>query len=229
MINPPKLLILLSFCAVTGFGAPCLPGSLQDYYNLGGGCDLGPVLVSGFTAQPGQAIATQLDPTLIQVTPGGTPSDPNLLFSLNTFAASGEVFESFFSFMVLGPLLGATIDLTAASAAADGAVTGVLDICPDAAFIPPLTCSTTPATVIVFAIEGDQLLSDSAAFPLSSFFDVFVDLTIDGGLDGSASLESATVGFASSPTTDPIPEPATAYLMLAGLGALAVWRLRRAP
>ncbi len=223
-----KLLLsagLLVLGPAAALASSCLPGSLQSYFALGAaGCQAGAVLFSNFELAPGQSFAVPLDPAAIQVVPGGTMFNPTLAFVLDTAASSGDLFESFFRFNATGPLSGASIGLASAAAAGDGAVTGVLDLCPNGFFagLAPLGCTTSPTSRVVFAIEGSSLLSDSAALPGSSFFDVFVDLTIDGGLSGSASLGSATVGLSA------VPEPSTALLIGAGLVTIGALRLRRA-
>ena len=110
-----------------------------------------------------------------------------------------------------------------ASAIGDGAVTATEDICPGGLFAgsTPTLCGNPPATLITFATEFSSSLSDSAVFPVTSFFDIFVDLTIDGGLSGSAKLSSATV------TISAVPEPDSTVLMMTALGALAMVRIRR--
>jgi hypothetical protein len=213
---------VLSCAAISG--APCVPGNLQSFVNLGAtGCQVSTVQFSDFTIVPGLTIATPIDPAQVQVTPGGSAMNPMLLFTLETTATAGEVFQSFFRFSASGPLIGAAISLTPPTATGDAAVTGILDVCPDGSFSgnAPLGCPTSPASLIVFGIDGSSLLSDSANFPASSFFDVFVDLTIDGGASGSAALGSATVGFTS------IPEPSAGLLAALGLSALGVLRARR--
>src|SRR5262245_5215221 len=75
---------------------PCLPGTLTDYLSLAAGCQIGSTTFVGFSLAPGQATATPIDPSSIQVTPGGTPADPSLLFTLNASAPAGTLLEAFF-------------------------------------------------------------------------------------------------------------------------------------
>jgi PEP-CTERM motif len=215
-------LALLSCTAI--FGAPCVPGNYQSFVNLGApGCEVETIQFANFTILPGQTIGTPIDPAQVQVAPGGTALNPMFLFTLNTTAAAGEVFESFFRFSASGSLFGASIGLTPPTVTGDAAVTGILDVCPDGSFAggAPLGCPTSPASLVVFAIDQSSLLSGSANLPVSSFFDVFVDLTIDGGLSGSATLGSATVGFSS------VPEPSAGLLVALGLSAFGVSQARR--
>jgi len=222
---------VLSLASRSLVASPCLSGSLQDYFNLGTtGCELGAVQVSDFFAATAGGSAIPLDPNTIQVIPGGTSFSPNLLFVYQSVsdgplsAGPGQLLDSFFHFSVMGPqLIGASIALNSASAKGDGAVTGVLDVCPDGAFAGgvPVGCPTSPDAAVAFAIAGDALLKDSRAFAPSSFFDVFVDVAIDGGLTGSASLSSASVGIVAS------PEPSALIFTAAGFLAIGAMRLRR--
>jgi len=215
-------LALLS-CAAS-FGSPCFPGNLQTFVNLGAaGCQLESVQFTNFTILPGDTIATPIDLVQVQVTPSGVALNPMLLFTLDRSANAGEEFESFFRFSASGFLTGASIGLTSPRAAGDGAVTALLDVCPNGSFSgsAPLGCPTSPASLLVFAIDQSSLLSDSASFSVSRSVDVFVDLTLDSGRTGSATLNSATVGFST------VPEPSAGVLVGLGLAALGVLQARR--
>jgi len=206
-------------------GMPCVPGSIQSFVNLGTTrCEVATVQFSNFTMLPGQTVGMPIDLAQIQVIPGGTASNPMLSFTLNRTATAGEVFESFFSFSAFGPLLmGASIGLTPPSVAGDGAVTAILDVCPNASFAggDPLGCPASPASLVLFAIDQSSFLSDSAGLPVSSSFNVLVDLTIDGGSSGSATLGSAAIGFSS------VPEPSEGLLVALAFSAFIASRARR--
>jgi hypothetical protein len=204
--------------------APCVPGTLQSYIALGGtGCDLGVLDVAGFAIVPGQSFATPIDPALVQVAPGGTPQSPTLILTLGSNAGAGQLLESIFRFSVSASfdLTGVGVALGAASASGDGAVTAVLDVCAGGSFFPtlPLGCTgSEAATAIAFAIADEAGLAELATVAGAGFFDVFADITIDGGLAGSSSLGSATLSF--------VPEPSTALLVVLGLAFFAVRRHR---
>jgi hypothetical protein len=70
----------------------------------------------------------------------------------------------------------------------------------------------------VFA--DDSFPSAALAFAPSGFFDVFVDLTADGGLNGNATFTSATLGLQA------VPEPGVVWLMGVGLAGIAIRRAR---
>jgi PEP-CTERM motif len=221
-----KFLTLAAFLLLgaTADASPCLPGTLQDYVNLDptGGCTVNNVLFQAFELAPILPGATEIDPNTVQMTPNATRLGPTLLLTLNTSANAGEVRESFFRFnAIAGNLQGGSIALGNALAAGDGAVTGILDVCAAGFFlgIEPIGCSGTPGTAIAFATAFDASLRESLSFAPTSFFDVFVDLTVDGGLAGFASLDTAAV-------TIPTPEPSTMLLFTAGLFTLCLSRVR---
>src|SRR5690606_25571980 len=109
------------------FAAPCIQGSLEDFANLGAtGCEVGSVQFSDFTVLTGPS--TPVDPTAVQITPGGGASNPTLMFTVDTAAAAGEVFELFVGFTATGTLMGASIDLMSPTVTGDGVATGILDL-----------------------------------------------------------------------------------------------------
>jgi len=169
-----------------------------------------------------QGVATPIDPTQVQIVPGGIALNPMLSFALNRTTTAGEVFESFFRFSASDSMSGASIGLTSPIVTGDAAVTAILDVCPNGSFGGgPFGCPTSPASLVVFAIDQSSLLKSSASFPVSNSVDVFVDMTLDGGRSGSVTLNSATVGFSS------VPEPSTGLLLAFGLSAFGVLRARR--
>jgi len=202
----------LLLLAGTAFGGPCLPGSLQDYLFLSAGCTVNSVLFQDFFLGEIASFSTEIDPLTIQVTPGGSPSGAFFLFTLNRTAGPGEVLESSIHFDATGALAGASIRLGNPVVAGDGAVTGVLDVCADGFFlgVEPVGCNGNPGAAIAFATDFDTQPVDSLRFATSSFFDVFVDLTIDGGLGGFAGLDTAEAAVL-------IPEPSALLLIAGGL------------
>lgn len=203
--------------AVALQAGPCVPGTLNDYAALDpSGCSLGALQFSTFQLVPGISGATPVDPTLVQVTPGGGPFTPSLLLTLNVTATAATIQQLIFRFDVTGPAAGASVDLNSPAVTDDGAVTGILDVCSGGFFGgDPSGCSGSPANAVAFAIDGDSMLSASTSFPANSFFDVFFDLTIDPGVMGTATLPSASV------TINAVPEPASWTTLILGLGCFA--------
>jgi hypothetical protein len=192
--------------------------------NLGtSGCNVSNIQFSAFAVLPGLTAGTTVDPARVSVTPGGSAANPALSFTLNRTATAGESFEFFIKFSVSNSLSGISLGLTPPAVSGDAAVAAVLDVCPGG--LPtgggPFDCPASPSSLLLFAINGSSLLSNSASFPISTPSDVLIDLTVDGGTSGSATLGSATVGFVS------VPEPSAGLLMAMGLAALALWRVWR--
>ena len=215
---------LLLSMGSTASAALCGNGSLQNYLSLGsGGCQLGVVTFSNFQVVSGQNGATAIGATEVQVTPSGSPLNPLFMISFtNPTATSGQLLESIFRFSVSGaPLTGASLAL-AGSATGDGVVTNVLNVCPGGNFNSnAIDGCPNSRTAITFISAIDQQFNDSTGPVAASFFDVFFDLTLDGGPNGSATLSSATVGVTAT------PEPAAGLLFAAGLAAIAGLRARR--
>jgi hypothetical protein len=211
---------LFSLCASVAYAGPCLPGTLQTYIGLGStGCEIGAVSAVDFTLDPIAGFATPIDPASVQITPDGTLFNPTFLLTLNLAAGPGDVFSVAFDFSVIGALAGSSIALNSASATGDGAVTGILQLCPQP--LVGFACLQPTANAIAFAVPGDFQLSDTASFGrIDSFFDVFFELTIDGGTFGTGNLGSSTIGIAA------VPEPSALFLIAAGLAAIAVRKAR---
>jgi hypothetical protein len=203
--------------------APCLPGSLQNYIDLGSaGCSAGDIQFTNFAIAPGIFGATIIDPLEVQVTPGGSAFLPNLTFGLGVSAGAGDLHDLFFRFNLTGPALtGSRLTLTGAGATGDGVVTGIGNFCLGASFPgnEPTGCPTQSDSLIAFATATDSQLVDSRQLLQSSFFDVFVNLTVDGGPAGTAGLQSGTIEF------NAVPEPSTAVLFLTAFGIALFKRL----
>ena len=206
------------------FAAPCVSGTLQSYINLGvTGCSVGGVDYSAFSLVPGQFGATQISPGSINITPGGTQLQTMLLLSLNQTANAGMLLETIFRVRAAGLLSTASIALNSPTVTGDGAVTGILDVCAGGNFAgsAPTGCPTTARSALVFATAGGpNQLSDSVSFAPSSFFDIFFDVSIDGGSTGRATLTSTSLGV------NAVPEPSAIILVALGIGAIGIRRYR---
>jgi hypothetical protein len=77
---------------------------------------------------------------------------------------------------------------------------------------------------IAFATELISEPVQPLIFPASSFFDVFVELSVDGGPSGSAALGAVSLTFAGARA---VREPGGLGLAALGLVAVAAWTRRR--
>src|ERR1041385_4139090 len=168
-------------------GMPAAPGTLSDYLALGpGGATIGTTLFSDFLLGPMQNGATPISPDAVQVVPLDVPGKPGLEFIISQSAAGSDLLELSLLYHVTGdPLQLAINSMSDAAATGNGAVTSVEEIGAGGPPVPPL---------IAFAIDGlaDPIVQQ--AFSASSL-DVALDVVIDGGLTGTASLGGVTNQF----------------------------------
>jgi hypothetical protein len=206
--------LLMAALPSPGTAAPCVPGTLAEYVGLGsGGCTVGGALFSDFMsgAAPG---ALALDDDDITVAPLQGPTSVGLSFGLSATAGSGEILGNAIGYQIGGVrLLSRTLALDA-----PGSTHGVAtEVVPDGAFT---AVQFAPDPLIVFDIGSDAELAASAALPRTRSLSVLTEITLDGGLAGSASIHGSLAQQYA------VPEPASASLAGLALGAVA-WRLRR--
>ena len=218
-----KLLSLVAFLVLLGGGlgkalaAPCSLGTLPDYVSLSSaGCTVNGLALSNFTIDAFPGATSPIAAGDVQLAPAG---DGLVLTGGSVLSANaGELLGLRFLFQLSGPgLAGATVALgDDPMATGDGAITVLIGVTD--ALGAPL------GDAIAFALDG--LVDTPASFisPPSSFFDVFVEIGIDGGTVGSASMGPglATVSFA---TVQAVPEPATLLLLALALLALALFSM----
>jgi hypothetical protein len=233
------MLVGLLLGAGPATAAVCTVGALSDYVALGSaGCTIDGVTFSGFAnVTPLNPDATPISPSSVSLTPLTGPGGPGFAVSSGTAlsASANTLLELWFGFVASAgsgsSLGGATLSLGSSSVVPDGVNTIIADICPDGSFSSPSSgCGTSPASLIVFDTGDASTLSESATSGPSSFFDVFFDLTIDGGLGGSAMLgpKLGELRLASSGGGGgTVPEPAT-WLLLALVPAAATCARRSA-
>jgi len=219
---------ILGFPSI-GLAAPCVPGSLSTYISLGGGgCSIGLATVNDFSIDLLNPLASPIAADDITVTPFEIlGSGFRLDFGVDQDAAAGEFFDALVGYSVSAPgILRARLAMAGAAASPDGVVTAVEDLCLGAVFLSdPTTCAGIPAgPLIVFEAGFDQELAAELLFAPTSFFDVSVEIAIDAGPGGSASLD----GVASTEFTRvAVAEPSS--LLLLGSALLgAARRYRRA-
>jgi hypothetical protein len=215
---------LLGVCASILAAAPCVPGSLQDYIDLGSaGCTIGPSLFSSFEALPLLPGAAAIAPFAIMVAPEDVPLRPTLRLDLTRSAGPAEILQTFFQFNVSdGALIGKQLSMSGSGASGDGVVTVVEELCMGGPFPASVFagCAQAPETLVLFQIEGDSVTAVRAPLATADFLGVRMDITIDGGPAGTATLAGVTNRFES------IPEPSGALVMLSGLATLWVARRR---
>jgi len=214
-----------SLCAITlvAAAAPvtagsCVAGSVGSYVALGGaGCTSNGLTFSDFVVGvfPGPT-SQQIAPATLSITPlidGFT-----LTSSSAISAVANELLGFRLSFDVFGPsLTGGTVAFgPSRSATGDGVLTALLD-------------AGAAGNAIALVIDGFEATPQSFVSSAVASYSSFLELGIDGGTGGGASLgpELASLTFTSG-AISPVPEPETALLILPGLIAVYV-RRRRGP
>ena len=217
--------------------AVCTTAALSDYIALGAaGCTIDGVTFSEFTGvAPLNPAATPISPSSINLMPLTGPGGPGFELSSATAlnASAGTLLELWFGFVATAgsgnSLTGSSLSLGSSAVVPDGANTIIADICPDGDFASPSTgCSTSPVSLIVFDAGFAASASDSTPIGPSSFFDVFVDLVIDGGPAGDSTLGPTLGEFRTAVSASTVPEPSTWCLVAVVLAAAVTYARRSA-
>jgi len=222
------------------FAVPCVPQTLAQYILLGvTGCTVDGVEFGDFSEVEDALLsprATRIASTAVTLTPFTDAS--GLGFSLSSATplvdnAGGKFLELFFGFTATPAPSRAfssntiTLDSSAVATGA-GAITIVEDKCLNGSFTSPISgCSGTGIVLIAFALDGISELSQTATFAPASFFDVFIDLIVDGGPDfftGQATLGPTLGEFRLTQVGAAVPEPPSWMLLLIALLALGALR-----
>lgn len=215
-MKKPILALLTAFSTATSaLAGLAVPDTLTNYIALGsGGATIGSTLFSDFTLLPLQAGATQINPNSILVTPINLFNTAGFAFTVNQTANAGGLFEMRISYKVTDPsITGASVALNGSVVTFDGANTALLD----------LTGPAPQQTLIAFDIGVDADSPVSATFGSVGVLTAEMDLVVDGGTFGDATLTSGTNLF----TVAPIPEPASIGFGLATFLVCGAARLRR--
>ena len=210
------LALVASAAPVTA--ASCVAGSVSSYVALAGtGCTVNGLTFSDF------AVGIFPGPTSQQIAPATLSIAPLVNgFSLTSASAISAVADQLFGFRLTfdvhgTSLTGGTVAFgSSRSATGDGVLTALLD-------------AGASGNAIALVIDGFADTPQSFASSAVAGYVAFLELGIDGGTDGSASLgpELASLTFANG-TIAPVPEPESALLIVTGLIAVYV-RRRRAP
>lgn len=206
--------------------APCAVGTLASYIALGAtGCTVGAASFEAFSVVDVPFGSTEVSPADVLVTPLASPT-PGLTFQFDLDAAAGDLFEILVAYEVSAPvgLRGVNLAIEGSSATGDGVVTAVEDLCLGGSFGSGsvIGCDGIPETLIVFDIDVERDVVEELFFAPVSSIGVVKDIAVDGGLEGTAALASASNAFHL------VPEPSSVSLLSAGALGLASWRrLRR--
>jgi hypothetical protein len=213
VMGGPRRLLALALLLAGGAAAAapvCLPGSVFSYQSASP-CALGAITIGNFAVEPFPGVlAQQIDPTSILLTP--LANGFALSSSQALSASAGELLGLRLVFRASDALFsGASIELGADhQATGDGVITGVLDAGAGGAI----------------ALIADGIEDNPASFssPISSIFDVFVEIGIDGGTGGFASLGPQLASLRFDAVASRVPEPPAIWLLLPGLVGLATSR-----
>jgi hypothetical protein len=216
-----KLFLAAAFVVtlpLTTEAAPCIAGTLANYLSpVFTGCELGLATISPFAT----TAATPNDVTVI-------PDAASLAFDFGFDLGAPPLTTIAIQFTLSGVSLNQNIlSLEGAAATNDGNVTAIEFLCLGGSFFDPTVpagCGTLETTLAVAHDAFGSTSPDSRTFAPQSFFDIFVELTVDPGVAGTASLDGTVrTAFAAAA----VPEPAIVLLMGSGLCAVLARRRRR--
>lgn len=209
---------------VTAFGAsaapiPCVSSTLASYTALGMGCSIDSTVFTGFTAA-GSLFGAPIDPSAVLVTPIQAGDQRGFRFDLDQTADAGEAFGILIGYSI-SFAVDASVQLNGSSVTPDGVNTAVLNLCSgDYDASGPTGCTGTESALIAFDDGVSAQLLESLGLT-SGAYDVFLDVVVDGGLNGGgASLDSVTA-------LTSVPEPGTWFAVVSGLAMAAGYRKNR--
>ena len=221
--------VILAMPAGSAAAPICVSGTLSDYMALGSdGCTIGGATVSDFASSVLLLDATEIVASDVNVIP--LSSGIGLDFGVMQSADAADLFDILIRYSLAGLAInGNSLSMTGSSAAGDGNVTAVEDKCIGGSFAgtdPAAPCGGIPVTLIVAEDAFGLVSPDTETFPseFASFFDIFTEITIDGGTSGSAAL-NGTVRNEFLPAA--VPEPAMILLVGTGLAGFVVRRRRQ--
>lgn len=220
-------LLLPAVPAVATAAPLCVADSLAGYVALGAeGCELGGATFAGFSSAPSFFGGDEVAAADISVVPTVTAQGPRLDFGLDVMAGAGDVAGVVIGYSGMASFTGLTLSMDGAQAdPPDAVVTAVADICLDGSFAgDPTTCSGMPDALIVAQDFVGPTGPDARMFA-ALVIAVLLDITVDGGVLGSASLDGLVTN--QFVVAQAVPEPAVLLLMGFGFGVLGTWLRRR--
>jgi hypothetical protein len=200
----------------------CVMGTLDQFIALGNaGCQIGSATFFDFDASVLLPTADPIAPGSVTVTPSGL----GLQFSLTQTAMPGDLFDILIAFSISGATLTENLlSLAGANATEDSNVTAVQDLCIGGLFggtDPTAPCPGSVETSIVAQDAFELVSPDGTLFVPVAKVGAFLQITVDGGLLGTAELDgSVSTVFQAIAVSEP------ASILLAGLG-LAGYYIRR--
>jgi len=197
--------------ALCSTASTCTSGTLATYIALGsGGCTIGQNTLYDFQTVSGISGATPISTADVSISPLGGNLNLGVTASVSQVAGANSQLELLFTYQISGASYVAdSITLGGSSETADGAVTDIQNFCAGGVFGPDGVTGCTGLAGSLLTLDGVQN-HDSTVLGAASSLGVTDDLTLDGGLMGSASGGTITDRFSA------VPEPFS-YL-LTGLG-----------
>jgi hypothetical protein len=217
-------------CAIANIAAAamspaCVSGTLTSYIALGsGGCFIGNDQISNFQTLSNLAGAQAISPAGVTVTPSGSDANPSLIFDLTSTAAIGAPTEAIFTYQLnANNVTASMITLSGTNVTADGGVTDAQNLCLAGSFGPDGVSGCTGTATSLVALNNG---SDQTSFSGVPFLHISDDLTIDAGLDGSASGAHFVDQFTASAAGSAVPEPGMFPALLVSM-ALVIYCKRK--
>jgi hypothetical protein len=213
-----------------GAAAPCGTDTLLNYVGLGaGGCEIAGATFFDFGSAASFSGGTEISAADVSVVPVTLATGPRLDFLVTGSAGPSDLLGIVIGYSVAGlSFSGASLEMTGSAAAPDGVVTVVEDLClGDVFVVDPSGCGGDLRSLIAAHDSLGPTGPYSESFS-ASLFDVFVDIAIDGGLDGFASLgDTSGPGTVSTAFTAATAVPEPSVISLLAPGVLGLWALRR--
>jgi hypothetical protein len=210
---------LLQFCFVSSaFAALCATGPLAGYLGVVFTCTFGSLQFSNFKVLQEPTGASAFPSLAINPVTTG-PNEFGLQFVVNQTANAGQLFEELIGYRVTGlssSINRNTLSFAGSNATVDGVVSALEQKCLDGIFSGAdgvSGCTGTALNQAVLNIGGAADPPIFVDFPPVAFTSVVSDIAVDGGLDGTGALASATNLFRVVPAAPAVvDEPASSFL-----------------